>query len=310
MGVGMSHTTQVASCCALWQHRVVLVPLEARHPPEALPTHAVRSHPPHLRAQRGNHRKGCKMRHKTSKSWTERGPDPAHAQRVPFLTGVFSPPLDNPPTQTSNLSNLHYLRRACCTLWRASDRMRIQNVQIPEKSPSRAPPKMYHKRLHPLSPPLPPPPPPGKRPPVCDTVANPPPPPPRGTVLPPYTHTMEHRNCSGERNNKASNNVRQSECSCGAEEYRTCPRGRHGCAIRFHFRGGDSKCPAKEQGIQVAVPQHTDPQDNTVARNKTFVLTKSRCPPPPHPPTPGGGTKGEGGDKGVHRGGEGPLDRT
>ena len=38
--------------------------------------------------------------------------------------------------------------------------------------------------------------------------------------------------------------MRQSRCASGADEYHTPPGGKHGCAIVFHFRERDSKCPA------------------------------------------------------------------
>ena len=119
----------------------------------------------------------------------------------------------------------------------------------------------------------------------------PPPASPQGTVLSPYMHTFGHRNCRRKRNNKASDDLRWSRCPCRADDNHIRPRGKHGCAIRFHFRESDSKCPAKVQGIPVAsgsASQHTDPRDNTVTRNKILVLTKGRPAPTPRGWTRGG----------------------
>ena len=86
-----------------------------------------------------------------------------------------------------------------------------------------------------------------------------------------------------------SNNLRQSRCPYQADEYHTCPRGKHGCATRFHFRESASKCPAKVHGIQVAVPHNTLTLETPQCpAKKNLVLTKCTAPPP----TPWGRTQG------------------
>ena len=34
---------------------------------------------------------------------------------------------------------------------------------------------------------------------------------------------------------RMSNDLRQNRFPRGADEHHTCPRGKHGCAIKFHF---------------------------------------------------------------------------
>jgi hypothetical protein len=44
---------------------------------------------------------------------------------------------------------------------------------------------------------------------------------------------------------------------CGADEHYVHPRGKHGCAVKFHFSGSEQNVLPRVLGIQGAVPHNT-----------------------------------------------------
>ena len=56
---------------------------------------------------------------------------------------------------------------------------------------------------------------------------------------------------------RMSNDLRRNRFPWGADECHTCPRGKNGCAIKFHFSENEQNVLPWVQGIQVAVPHNT-----------------------------------------------------
>jgi hypothetical protein len=54
-----------------------------------------------------------------------------------------------------------------------------------------------------------------------------------------------------------SDDLRQNRLPCGADEHYVHPRGKHGCAVKFHFSESEQNVLPRVQGIQVAVPHNT-----------------------------------------------------
>ena len=80
--------------------------------------------------------------------------------------------------------------------------------------------------------------------------------PPQGKTVPSQNRTTAHHGAQKlQQKTKQQNNVGVMDMDTEMY-YHTRPRGKHVRAIRFPCRESDSKCPAKIQGIQVAVPHN------------------------------------------------------
>ena len=69
-----------------------------------------------------------------------------------------------------------------------------------------------------------------------------------------------------------SNDLRQNRLSCGADEHYIRPRGKHGCAVKFHFS-------EKRQNAGGSASKHSHPHNNTVRGNTNFSVDQVTPPP-------------------------------
>ena len=65
----------------------------------------------------------------------------------------------------------------------------------------------------------------------------------------------------------------------GVDEHYICPRGKCGCAVKFHFRKVSKMSCHEYKGYSGSAPQHSHPHNNTVSRNEKIWV--DQVPPPP-----------------------------